>query len=141
MSHQDLVAGVDRLELDEAWAARTIAELGQLTLAEPPATVEIAVGPLEGFLMVSAIQAILADPAYRMPPQLRQLLTRRGLGVEARLPELAQSALDAVWVDIPSYCRLCGCVDERACPGGCRWVEDPEGLGDLCSACLPKVTT
>lgn len=27
-------------------------------------------------------------------------------------------------------CRRCGCVDERACPGGCSWVE----VG-LCSAC------
>jgi hypothetical protein len=27
-------------------------------------------------------------------------------------------------------CRVCGCTDERACPGGCSWVE-PE----LCSAC------
>ncbi len=27
-------------------------------------------------------------------------------------------------------CRECGCTDERACPGGCSWVEE-----DLCSAC------
>lgn len=27
-------------------------------------------------------------------------------------------------------CRSCGCTDERACPGGCTWVE-----ADLCSAC------
>jgi hypothetical protein len=37
--------------------------------------------------------------------------------------------------DIPT-CRKCGCTDEEACEGGCSWVEDPEGLGDLCSACL-----
>jgi hypothetical protein len=34
-------------------------------------------------------------------------------------------------------CRLCGCTDEAACEGGCSWVEDPAGEGDLCSACLP----
>lgn len=28
-------------------------------------------------------------------------------------------------------CRLCGCTDYEACPGGCSWVED-----DLCSACV-----
>lgn len=28
------------------------------------------------------------------------------------------------------YCRVCGCTDDHACPGGCYWVED-----DLCSAC------
>lgn len=27
-------------------------------------------------------------------------------------------------------CRVCGCTDDRACPGGCYWVED-----DLCSRC------
>ena len=27
-------------------------------------------------------------------------------------------------------CRICGCTDEHACPGGCYWVED-----DLCSRC------
>ncbi len=27
-------------------------------------------------------------------------------------------------------CRVCHCTDERACPGGCYWVEP-----DLCSAC------
>jgi len=30
-------------------------------------------------------------------------------------------------------CQLCGCTDERACPGGCSWVSvDPP----LCSACV-----
>lgn len=29
-------------------------------------------------------------------------------------------------------CRICGCTDERACPGGCWWVEP-----DFCSACAP----
>lgn len=27
-------------------------------------------------------------------------------------------------------CRQCGCTDDRACEGGCTWVE-----ADLCSAC------
>lgn len=27
-------------------------------------------------------------------------------------------------------CRVCGCTDDRACPGSCYWVED-----DLCSNC------
>lgn len=36
-------------------------------------------------------------------------------------------------------CRLCGCTENSPCPGGCAWVPDPEGLGDLCSACLDKV--
>lgn len=27
-------------------------------------------------------------------------------------------------------CRICGCTETQACPGGCYWVEP-----DLCSAC------
>ncbi len=27
-------------------------------------------------------------------------------------------------------CRVCGCTDSYACPGGCYWVD-----WDLCSAC------
>lgn len=31
-------------------------------------------------------------------------------------------------------CRVCGCTDIAACPGGCYWVEE-----DLCSACVGKM--
>ena len=27
-------------------------------------------------------------------------------------------------------CRVCGCTQDRACDGGCSWVDD-----DLCSSC------
>jgi hypothetical protein len=30
-------------------------------------------------------------------------------------------------------CRICGCTDARACPGGCWWVGP-----DICSACTPS---
>jgi len=33
----------------------------------------------------------------------------------------------------PRTCRICGCTQRRACPGGCHWVE-----ADLCSACIGK---
>lgn len=33
-------------------------------------------------------------------------------------------------------CRVCGCTDDRACEGGCWWVE-----ADLCSACVGKEAT
>lgn len=36
-------------------------------------------------------------------------------------------------------CRVCGCTDDNACPGGCYWVEDPECIGDLCSRCAEKL--
>lgn len=44
---------------------------------------------------------------------------------------------DALGEDVA--CRLCGCTENTPCPGGCQWVPDPEQLGELCSACLPKV--
>ncbi len=37
-------------------------------------------------------------------------------------------------------CRVCGCTEDHACPGGCAWIEEPDpetGLG-LCSACYAK---
>lgn len=33
----------------------------------------------------------------------------------------------------PRTCRVCGCTDDHACPGGCSWVEE-----DLCSACVER---
>lgn len=33
-------------------------------------------------------------------------------------------------------CRVCGCTEDEPCENGCWWVEDPEGIGDLCSNCL-----
>lgn len=30
-------------------------------------------------------------------------------------------------------CKICGCTDDVACPGGCRWIEI-----DLCSKCAEK---
>lgn len=34
---------------------------------------------------------------------------------------------------VPGICRYCGCVDERACPGGCTWADNAH---TICSACL-----
>ncbi len=30
-------------------------------------------------------------------------------------------------------CRVCGCTNERGCPGGCWWVGP-----DLCSSCVEE---
>ncbi len=38
-------------------------------------------------------------------------------------------------------CCVCGCTAEKACPGGCSWVEHPtDDNKSLCSRCLPSVT-
>jgi hypothetical protein len=44
---------------------------------------------------------------------------------------------DKVELDDVAVCRVCRCTDERACDRGCWWVEDPEGVGDICSSCVP----
>ena len=36
-------------------------------------------------------------------------------------------------IDQAMACRTCGCTDDRACAGGCSWVE-----ADLCSSCAPR---
>jgi hypothetical protein len=32
-------------------------------------------------------------------------------------------------------CQVCGCTDDKACPGGCYWVLDNP---PLCSACVTE---
>lgn len=35
-------------------------------------------------------------------------------------------------------CKACGCIEKKACPGGCSWVELNESTNvGLCSACAP----
>lgn len=45
------------------------------------------------------------------------------------------SGLDPAPMHVRS-CAICGCTDERACPGGCGWATD-----DLCSRCAPVALT
>ena len=47
-------------------------------------------------------------------------------------PEEAQTLMAKTAGNIQK-CRICGCDDFHACPGGCSWVEP-----DLCSACQGK---
>lgn len=56
--------------------------------------------------------------------------------VAPRFPSLEAAGFELSSGALGPTCRGCGCSDRRACPGGCAWVEDPEGLGDFCSRCL-----
>lgn len=41
--------------------------------------------------------------------------------------------------DDDTWCRVCGCTETAACigpQGACCWVDDPEEIGLLCSACI-----
>lgn len=82
---------------------------------------------------------------------------RGGVTVEACLHDAALAAVDKGAYGVPSpaarrladryactdqdeaACRVCGCTDEAACPGGCHWIPDPTGQGDLCSRCAGAV--
>lgn len=33
-------------------------------------------------------------------------------------------------------CSRCGCTQDRACEGGCYWIETREGEPKVCSACF-----
>jgi hypothetical protein len=39
------------------------------------------------------------------------------------------------WSENQMVCEICGCTDDRACPGGCSWVRP-----GLCSQCVGKMT-
>ncbi len=43
------------------------------------------------------------------------------------------SSFVRVYIDLdikPRSCRVCGCTQDNACPGGCYWIAE-----DLCSMC------
>lgn len=54
-------------------------------------------------------------------------VAHRDLSVIGHMPAL-EKALAA-----QRRCRVCGCTERNACPGGCHWVE-----WDLCSECAGK---
>lgn len=50
--------------------------------------------------------------------------------------KMTRKAAEALAALYPGTCAICGCTDERACPGGCHWVPDPGCKDrDICSAC------
>ncbi|MFI5995897.1 hypothetical protein ACIBAC_29105 [Streptomyces sp. NPDC051362] len=46
---------------------------------------------------------------------------------------LAQAAEELGQAEV-ARCVLCGCTEERACPGGCMWVPNAAGI-DICTGC------
>ena len=56
----------------------------------------------------------------------------KGLGVIRQEPQRACDWWPIRFVQA-KQCRVCGCSEYNACPGGCYWVEE-----DLCSQCVGK---
>lgn len=50
--------------------------------------------------------------------------------------DLATRHLPSQYIE---QCRVCGCSDLEPCEDGCWWVQDPAGLGDVCSRCAPDI--
>ena len=66
--------------------------------------------------------------APHVQPDCRVAAVIEGLEVDAWC-DACKAALEGV-----RHCRVCGCTDDDACPGGCSWL--PTSLeGDLCSNC------
>lgn len=64
--------------------------------------------------------------AYRF---LELALVREHVGVEHGVWVSAIHDLQRAF-RIKPRCRVCGCTDDKACPGGCRWMD-----AALCSRC------
>lgn len=54
--------------------------------------------------------------------------------VTAMAEDLDRLGID-VTLEMIRTCRVCGCTDERACLGGCWWLDDQD---DVCSSCAPS---
>lgn len=61
---------------------------------------------------------ITTAPAQEQPPE------------QVEPSDIGQEDIEDENLPMVKTCRVCGCTDDNACPGGCYWVED-----DLCSRC------
>jgi hypothetical protein len=127
----------------QGYLAAQLGAMDDAAAAAAPAGVQLGDGPARD------VQVFLADLGA-LPVELAGLMERAqreataGLvfDVEAGLADLRRRAAEAAGV---AHCRVCGCTEDRACPGGCAWAGDAElraaGLepmdGDVCTACVP----
>jgi len=74
-----------------------------------------------------------------IPSILHDMCTKVFLDSSELIEELGEERFGTYAYTVPqdaATCRVCGCWDGQACPGGCYWVEP-----DLCSECAPKTET
>jgi hypothetical protein len=76
--------------------------------------------------------AQLREEMRRFADQLDHLPASRGdmarLAAHMRL-------IASAGPDEPPACRVCGCTEDDPCAGGCRFIPDPTGQGELCTRC------
>ena len=89
-------------------------------------------GRLPPAAQVKAAEALFAPRQQQITPEERPGTAREAPGTKrdgtAQPAAQRPSALPGSLAG--GVCRGCGCTDDRACPGGCWWVEP-----DLCSSC------
>lgn len=80
-------------------------------------------------------QAITALEHKAISARARAVAASAARAEANRLEEELAALRDA---DIPTVrtCWVCGCTDERACPGGCAWASPDAGV-DVCTTCQP----
>ncbi len=113
----------------------------QFFYAEAAVRAETGATPtLEGLALVQAARRLCAIPqpkASKLPEATNGFLR----GGKAARGGVSVSGDPSAWSDIvpqlaelgvePDKCRACQCTQDKACPGGCYWVE-----AGLCSACV-----
>jgi hypothetical protein len=86
---------------------------------------------------ICPVLAILMPPMVQRPTAKCNALEYSGMNIGLRinrkLVEHVQFPCGGSFQIGQRTCRFCGCSDEKACEGGCSWVDL-----DLCSACQEK---
>jgi hypothetical protein len=117
-----------------AFSAEAMAAIRQLAAGpRPPTYRQIAEHLYRRKLTKYKLDAkILWRACRRVGIQLCTRRTRASSPAGGRRPWIAPTVRKVE--RIPGTCGVCGCTDERACRGGCSWVDKQH---TLCSACVP----
>lgn len=118
----DVEAYYDRLTAEE----RRAIGLAAVTFVVGSAGYMLLIKPRHGTIHPGTDGWFAAREAGRDALNNAVLVARDGQPI---LTALHRPALAAIGV---RSCRICGCTELHACPGGCHWV-----AADLCSACAP----
>lgn len=62
-----------------------------------------------------------------------EMVFDKNIDIDAWFKGSTADALESWFVAERQQCKVCGCTEDRACPGGCYWAED-----NLCSKCAER---
>lgn len=90
-----------------------------------------AVGVVMGLWAIASGLQRVADALNRLAREERLSRTDAKWQAERSFAVMSGEYVPGVGVRV-RRCSVCGCTDDRACPGGCSWVD-----ASLCSTCAP----